>query len=255
MVKAKKSFGQHFLNDHRVLLDIVDAFPDMPDATIVEVGPGRGALTRLLLDKYGERPYAVELDNDLIPVLRKMFPQLGDRLIHEDFLKLDMRRLPDGPIILCGNFPYNISSQILFKALDFKDRIDCIVGMFQKEVSDRVISGPGKKDYGILSVLLKAWYNGSEVVVVPPEAFTPPPKVFSSVIKLERNGVEQLPCNEKVFKTVVKLSFNQRRKMMRNSLKSLVKDESLLEHEMFTRRPEQMSLEDYFQLTQMIEAQ
>lgn len=255
MVKAKKSFGQHFLNDQQVLHDIVDSFPDMPDATIVEVGPGRGALTKLLLEKYGERFYAVELDNDLIPVLQKMFPQLGDRLIHEDFLKLDMRRLPEGPIILCGNFPYNISSQILFKALDFKDRIDCIIGMFQKEVSDRVISGPGKKDYGILSVLLKAWYDGSEVVVVPPEAFTPPPKVYSSVIKLERNGATELPCNPKLFKSVVKLSFNQRRKMLRNSLRGMIRDEALLELDLFTKRPEQLGLEDYFELTQMIEAQ
>jgi 16S rRNA (adenine1518-N6/adenine1519-N6)-dimethyltransferase len=251
--KAKKAFGQHFLKDMDVVRQTVQALPDPGNFTVVEIGPGRGVLTAPLLERYADKFYAVEVDDDLIPVLQKQFPALGNRLIHQDFLKFDWSVLPDGDIIVVGNFPYNISSQILFTVLDEKDRVIQVVGMFQKEVGVRVISGPGKKDYGILSVLLAAWYKMSLICHIPPESFSPPPKVDSVVINLQRNDRKTLPCNQRVFKQVVKAAFNQRRKMLRNSLSSFQPNEETLTTDFFTRRPEQMSLEDFFAVTQMLE--
>lgn len=254
-MKAKKIFGQHFLKDHEVLQRIVDSFPDDADTTVLEVGPGRGVLTRLLLDKFGDRFYATEIDDDLIPYLHNEFPQLGDHLIHTDFLDYDLSQLPGERLIICGNFPYNISSQIVFKVWDHRDRVVSMIGMFQKEVSDRVIAPPGTKVYGILSVLMAAFYRGEEVVKVPPTAFDPPPKVDSSVIKLTRNDVVALDVDERLFKQVVKMAFNQRRKMIRNSLRGFVREPEMLEQEIFTRRPEQLSLEDFIHLTQLFQQQ
>lgn len=233
----------------------MDAFPLETDAIVLEIGPGPGALTELLLERFGEQLYAAEIDKDMIPLLQKRFPALGNRLICGDVLKFDLAELPSGPLIICGNFPYNISSQILFKVWDNRDRVTTMIGMFQKEVSDRVMAGPGSKTYGILSVLLAAFYSSEEVVKAPPSAFSPPPKVHSSVIKLVRNQVAKLPCNEKVFKAVVKQAFNQRRKMLRNSLRSMILDEVLMQDTILQRRPEQMSLEDFITLSVRIEGQ
>ncbi|CAN5409384.1 16S rRNA (adenine(1518)-N(6)/adenine(1519)-N(6))-dimethyltransferaseRsmA [soil metagenome] len=251
--KAKKAFGQHFLKDMDVVRQTVAALPEPGDFTVVEIGPGRGVLTGPLLERYGEQFYTVEVDGDLIPVLQKQFPLLGDRLVHQDFLKFDWSALPAGDILVVGNFPYNISSQILFQILEEKDRVKQVVGMFQKEVGVRVISGPGTKDYGILSVLLAAWYHMGLICHIPPQAFTPPPKVDSVVIDLKRNERETLPCNPVVFKQVVKAAFNQRRKMLRNSLSGFQPGDEALATEYFTRRPEQMSLEDFFAVTLLLE--
>lgn len=236
-----------------VVRQTVQALPEPGNFTVVEIGPGRGVLTAPLLDRYADKFFAVEVDDDLIPVLQNQFPALGNRLIHQDFLKFDWSVLPEGDIIVVGNFPYNISSQILFTVLDEKDRVIQVVGMFQKEVGVRVISGPGKKDYGILSVLLAAWYNMGLICHIPPESFNPPPKVDSVVINLQRNDRKTLPCNQRVFKQVVKAAFNQRRKMLRNSLSSFQPSDEALATPYFTRRPEQMSLEDFFTVTQMLE--
>lgn len=251
--RAKKAFGQHFLKDQDVVRQTVSALPEPGNFTVVEIGPGRGVLTAPLLERYGDKFYTVEVDGDLIPLLQKQFPALGERLIHQDFLKFDWRVLPHGDVIVVGNFPYNISSQILFQILEEKDRVVQVVGMFQKEVGVRVISGPGKKDYGILSVLMAAWYHMSLVCHIPPEAFNPPPKVDSVVIDLKRNDRTTLPCNPSVFKQVVKAAFNQRRKMLRNSLAAFQPSEEALATEYFTRRPEQMSLEDFFTVTNLLE--
>ncbi len=237
------------------MASILDAFPEKTDATVLEIGPGQGALTRLLLQRFGRQLYATEIDGDMIPILQRELPDLEDRLLHVDFLKYDLNKLPAGSLIICGNFPYNISSQILFSVWENRDRVTTMIGMFQKEVADRVMAGPGSKTYGILSVLLAAFYTTQLVVEAPPSAFSPPPKVTSSVIKLVRNEVETLPCSERLFKTVVKLAFNQRRKMLRNSVRSLIQVERLLEGPFMQRRPEQMSLEDFIALTQSIEQQ
>lgn len=236
-----------------VVRQTVSALPEPGSFTVVEIGPGRGVLTALLLERYGEQFYAVEVDDDLIPVLQQQFPALGNRLVHQDFLKFDWSVLPEGDIVIVGNFPYNISSQILFRVLEQKDRVVQVVGMFQKEVGVRVIAGPGKKDYGILSVLLAAWYRMGLVCHIPPQSFSPPPKVDSVVINLQRNTRTALPCNQSVFTQVVKAAFNQRRKMLRNSLAAFKPGEEALATAYFTRRPEQMSLEDFFAVTQLLE--
>jgi 16S rRNA (adenine1518-N6/adenine1519-N6)-dimethyltransferase len=251
--RAKKIFGQHFLKDQDVVCQTVAALPEPGNFTVVEIGPGRGVLTAPLLERYGEQFYSVEVDDDLIPVLQKQFPALGERLIHQDFLKFDWSVLPAGDIVVVGNFPYNISSQILFRVLEQKDRVVQVVGMFQKEVGVRVIAGPGKKDYGILSVLLAAWYRMSLICHIPPQAFVPPPKVDSVVINLQRNDRQTLPCNQAVFTQVVKAAFNQRRKMLRNSLSAFKPSDEALAEVYFTRRPEQMSLEDFFVVTLLLD--
>ncbi len=236
-----------------VVRQTVATLPEPGNFTVVEIGPGRGVLTAPLLERYGERFYAVEVDDDLIPILQAQFPQLGNRLVHQDFLKFKWDALPTGDIIVVGNFPYNISSQILFQILEHQDRVVQVTGMFQKEVGVRVISGPGKKDYGILSVLLAAWYQMGLICHIPPQSFSPPPKVDSVVINLKRNERQTLPCNPIVFKQVVKAAFNQRRKMLRNSLSGFQPSDEALAMDYFTRRPEQMSLEDFFAVTLLLE--
>ena len=264
-VRPKKSLGQHFLVDEAVarrIADTVDAAPDMP---VLEVGPGTGALTEHLLTK-GRDLHVVELDRESIAYLKEHFPMLrGERLIEGDFLRMDLAALFGGkPFVLTGNYPYNISSQILFKMLDYKDLIPCCPGMIQREVALRLCSGPGNRDYGILSVLLQAWYDTEYLFTVEESAFNPPPKVKSAVVRFTRNSVTDLGCNERLFRRVVKTTFNQRRKMMRGSIRPLLTQldhervvspdhTAFLSAEILTRRPEQLSVQDFVDLTNAVE--
>jgi 16S rRNA (adenine1518-N6/adenine1519-N6)-dimethyltransferase len=252
-VKAKKSYGQHFLIRTDIAEKIAHSLQNVGKEDIVlEVGPGTGLLTKHLLERYGEQLHAVEADADMVKVLRKQLPKLSDRLHSEDFLKFDFDAFQPGKTIhLIGNYPYNISSQIVFSMLDHKDRIVQMVGMFQKEVSDRIISPAGNKTYGITSVLVQPYFDGEQVVVVPPDAFDPPPKVMSSVIRLTRKPDHVKTWDERTFKTLVKVTFNQRRKMLRNTLKSLFPDE-WLDEKQFQLRPEQLTWQDFQQLTERI---
>lgn len=251
-VRAKKHLGQHFLKDEEAAKRIVDALP-ADSKNILEVGPGTGVLTKHLITL--EHFLAFDVDTESIDYLKKNYPQYASKIVEGDFLKQDLSKYYSGNFSVIGNFPYNISSQIMFKVLDYKDKIDVVVGMFQKEVADRLAEGPGSKTYGILSVLLQAYYDIEYLFTVEPGSFIPPPKVRSGVIRLKRNGVTELGCDEKLFKSIVKMSFNQRRKMLRNSLKSFVKDESLFTHKFFTSRPEQLSVAEFVELTKLIEKQ
>jgi 16S rRNA (adenine1518-N6/adenine1519-N6)-dimethyltransferase len=250
-IKAKKSYGQHFLIRVDIAEQIASALKQVqPNDIVLEVGPGTGFLTEHLLQLYGDRLYAVEADKDMVSVLQKKFPTLGQRLIQEDFLRFRFDTLaPECNIHLIGNYPYNISSQIIFRMLEQKHRIVQMVGMFQKEVGDRIISPSGNKDYGITSVLTQPYYACEQVVVVPPEAFDPPPKVMSIVIRLIRKADYVKTYDERLFKTLVKTTFNQRRKMLRNTLKSLFPDEWLKET-LFQKRPEQLSWEEFVLLAE-----
>ncbi|MDX2002277.1 MAG: 16S rRNA (adenine(1518)-N(6)/adenine(1519)-N(6))-dimethyltransferase RsmA [Chitinophagales bacterium] len=246
MLKAKKIWGQHFLKDQEVIRAIYSQFPELDEQYyVLEVGPGPGVLTQELLAKYGERFYAVEVDPEMHAHLNRQFPQMKERLLLMDFLKLDLAKRFPGPLAIIGNFPYNISSQIVFKILENRDQVRMMLGMFQKEVAQRIVAPHGSKDYGILSVLAKPWYHMEYLFEVKQDAFDPPPKVMSAVIKLVRNDLQSLAVDERKFKETVKAAFNQRRKMLRNSLKGIVKDVSVLENPIFERRPEQMSLDDF----------
>ena len=255
MVKPKKSLGQHFLTDLSIAEAIADTLADYKGMPVLEVGPGMGVLTRFLLDK-GHDLTVVELDPESVEYLQEHFPELRDRIIvAKDFLKLDLAQLYEGPFCVIGNYPYNISSQIFFKILDYKDRIPCCSGMIQKEVAERMAAPPGSKTYGILSVLLQAWYDIEYLFTVPEHVFNPPPKVKSAVIRMTRNQVEQLGCNERLFKQIVKTAFNQRRKTMRNSLRSLVgKECEVLSDPIFDERPERLSVERFIALTNLLES-
>ena len=254
MVKPKKSLGQHFLTDLSIAEAIADTLADYKGMPVLEVGPGMGVLTRFLLDK-GHDLTVVELDPESVEYLQEHFPELRDRIVAKDFLKLDLARLYEGPFCIIGNYPYNISSQIFFKVLDYKDRIPCCSGMIQKEVAERMAAPPGSKTYGILSVLLQAWYDIEYLFTVPEHVFNPPPKVKSAVIRMTRNQVEQLGCNERLFKQIVKTAFNQRRKTMRNSLRSLVgKECEVLADPIFDERPERLSVERFIALTNLLES-
>ena len=248
-VRAKKSLGQHFLKDLGVAQRIAET---ISTGRCLEVGPGMGVLTQFLLKNPDISLTAVELDHESVEYLREWYPEL--HLIEADFLKLNLDELyPEGPFCVIGNYPYNISSQIFFKVLDYRDRIPVCSGMIQKEVAERLASKPGKKAYGILSVLLQAWYDIEYLFTVDENVFAPPPKVKSAVIRLTRNKRQSLPCDEQLFKTVVKTAFNQRRKQMRNSLQQLAgKGNPILEENIFTRRPEQLSVEEFIELTQKI---
>lgn len=266
-VRAKKSLGQHFLTDVATAMriaDTVDAFPEIP---LLEIGPGMGALTEHLLGKRREFR-VVELDRESIDYLNAHFPMLRDRIVEGDFLKMDLKSLfGDRPFVLTGNYPYNISSQIFFKLIDNRDRIPCCTGMIQKEVAERLCSGPGTKHYGILSVLLQAWYDTEYLFTVPPSVFNPPPKVDSAVVRFTRNRVATLGCDEALFRRVVKTAFNQRRKMMRGSLKPLLaaldserglpalpdRHADFLSGEGLTQRPERLSVQDFVDLTNAID--
>lgn len=256
-VRAKKALGQHFLVDLNIARKICDSLSggagaDVPTAApcdVLEVGCGMGVLTQFLLGRSDITAYGAEIDSESVEYLHAHYPGFAPRLIEGDFLKMDLReRFPRGLKII-GNFPYNISSQIFFKVLENRDLVPECVGMVQKEVAVRIAEPPGSKEYGILSVLLQAWYDIEYLFTVNETVFNPPPKVKSAVIRLRRNGVERLGCDETLFVKVVKACFGQRRKMVRNSLRSVFGDFGGAEHPFFTQRAEQLSVADFVELT------
>lgn len=258
-VRPKKNLGQHFLVDLNIakaIADTVDACPDIP---VLEVGPGMGVLTQYLIEK--PRPLrVVEIDKESVAYLKEHFPQLEQQIIGDDFLRMDLSALFDGqPFVLTGNYPYDISSQIFFKMLDYKDYIPCCTGMIQHEVAQRIASQPGNKAYGILSVMIQAWYDVEYLFMVDEHVFNPPPKVKSAVIRMTRNNVEHLGCDERLFRTVVKTVFNQRRKMLRVSLRQLFTKGTVapdfFENEMMTMRPEQLTIPQFVELTNLVTQQ
>lgn len=249
-MKAKKSFGQHFLNRDAIAQRIADSLQYTDSVPrVLEVGPGQGMLTKFLLEK----PYSlkvVEADQDMVAFLEKNVPALHGNIISGDFLRVPLDQVFEGePFCLIGNFPYNISSQILFHALRFQAYVPEIVGMFQKEMAERVIAPPGSKTYGVISVLIQAYYEGKYLFTVDKSCFSPPPKVQSGVIRLVRKIDQTWPCDERLFRRVVKQAFSQRRKMLRNSLKPFLHDFPELDDPFFNQRPEQLSLDDYKSLT------
>ncbi|MBQ1168609.1 MAG: 16S rRNA (adenine(1518)-N(6)/adenine(1519)-N(6))-dimethyltransferase RsmA [Bacteroidales bacterium] len=251
-VKPKKSLGQHFLANREIARRISDALlvADGTVMNVLEVGCGTGALTQHLLQRSDILLKGIEIDGESIAYLRENLPAIMPRLYEADFLKSDLRKIfPEGDFCVIGNFPYNISSQIFFKILEYKDDVPQVVGMLQKEVAERLSSGPGNKSYGILSVLLQAWYDIEYLFTVGENEFIPPPKVKSAVIRLRRNGRTELGCDETRFKQIVKAAFNQRRKTLRNSLKAIGVD---VPERYAGLRPEQMSVEDFIDLTKMI---
>ena len=256
-VKPKKNLGQHFLTDLNVakaIADTVDACPDIP---VLEVGPGMGVLTQYLVEKPRELS-VVEIDRESVSYLHEHFPVLRDKVISGDFLRMDLTQLFGGrQFVLTGNYPYDISTQIFFKMLDNKDLIPCCTGMIQREVALRMASEPGNKAYGILSVLIQAWYDVEYLFTVDEHVFNPPPKVKSAVIRMTRNQVTDIGCDERLFRRVVKTVFNQRRKMLRVSLRQLFpKGEAspgFFEGELMTLRPEQLTIKQFVELTNMVE--
>lgn len=252
IVKPKKSLGQHFLKDLDVAARIACTLDEYMDLPVLEIGPGMGVLTRFLLD-CGHDLQVVELDNESVIYLKKHFPDLSGRIIEGDFLKLPLDELYKGNFCLIGNYPYNISSQIFFRVLDYKDKVTCCSGMIQKEVAERIASGPGKKAYGILSVLLQAYYDIEYLFTVDEYVFDPPPAVKSAVIRMTRNNVKRLDCDEKLFKKIIKTGFNQRRKILRNSLQPIIgKDFPSISDPVFLLRPEQLSVKQFVDLTNLI---
>ena len=255
-VRAKKALGQHFLHDESVAERIAEILVSRRDLPILEVGPGMGVLTKYLLSIYRDT-VVVELDGESVEYLRETFPELqGDRLIEGDFLTLPLDRIfPEGqPFLLIGNYPYNISSQIFFHMLEYRDLIPMAGGMLQREVARRLTSEPGTRDYGILTVLLRAWYDAEYLFTVPPGAFTPPPKVQSGVLRLTRNDRTSLGVSEQSFRRVVKAAFAQRRKMIRSSLRGLLPESIPPEIERYlTMRPEQLDVEDFIALTRAVD--
>ncbi len=254
MVKAKKALGQHFLKEEEIARKIVESLKtDNPDKIfpVLEIGPGTGVLTKYLLDRKELDLSLIEIDGESIDYLNKHYPTIKERLIYGDFLKMDLNALFGVPFFVIGNFPYNISSQIFFKILETREIVPQIVCMLQREVAKRLASPPGNKDYGILSVLLQAWYDIEFLFSVDENAFIPPPKVKSAVIRLKRNSRESFECDEKQFKLVIKTAFNQRRKTVRNSIKQL-SDKPLPDHRLLGMRPEQLSVEDFVELTNIL---
>lgn len=253
-VKPKKFLGQHFLTDLSVAERIADTLKDYVGTPVLEVGPGMGVLTQYLIAK-GHDLKVVELDRESVDYLHANFPELEGKVIGEDFLLLDLASMYDGQFCIIGNYPYNISSQIFFKVLDYRDQVVCCSGMLQKEVAERIAAGPGSKTYGILSVLLQAWYDIEYLFTVSEHVFNPPPKVKSGVIRLVRNNVRELGCDESMFKAIVKLSFGQRRKTLRNSLRSFAKNPEVLTDEIFNKRPEQLSVAEFIRLTNLLKGE
>lgn len=258
-VRPKKNLGQHFLVDLNIahkIADTVDACSSIP---VLEVGPGMGVLTQYLMQK--ERPFkVVEIDSESVAYLHEHFPTLSHQVISDDFLRMDLHTVFDGqPFVLTGNYPYDISSQIFFKMLDNRDLIPCCTGMIQREVALRMASSPGTKAYGILSVLIQAWYDVEYLFTVDEDVFNPPPKVKSAVIRMTRNATTHLNCNETLFKRVVKTVFNQRRKMLRVSLRQLFTaspaSAEFYALPMMTMRPEQLSIDEFVELTNLVEAE
>ena len=258
-VRPKKNLGQHFLTDLNIakaIADTVDACPGIP---VLEIGPGMGVLTQFLVTKPREVK-AVEIDTESVAYLHANFPSLRDNIIGDDFLRMDLNGIFGGqPFVLTGNYPYDISSQIFFKMLDNKDLIPCCTGMIQREVALRMASAPGSKAYGILSVLMQAWYDVEYLFTVDENVFNPPPKVKSAVIRMTRNGVNRLGCDETLFKRVVKAVFNQRRKMLRVSLRQVFQGAparpAFFADPVMTRRPEQLSVAEFVALTNKVDAE
>ena len=251
-VRAKKSLGQHFLTDLSIAERIAHTLDDFRHLPVLEVGPGMGVLTQFLLDM-GLDLTVVELDNESVDYLNAAYPQLNGRIIGEDFLKMDLKKLyGNRPFCVIGNYPYNISTQIFFKVLDYRDQVLCCSGMLQREVAQRIAEPPGSKTYGILSVLLQAWYDIDYLFTVDEHVFNPPPKVKSGVVRLTRNTVTDLGVDERMFRRLVKLSFGQRRKMLRSSLKQVfAADAAVMERDVFRQRPEQLGVEDFIALTRL----
>ena len=250
-VKAKKHLGQHFLTDLNIAKRISDALELETGMPVLEVGPGMGVLTQFLLQNEKYNTSVVEIDHESVEYLRIHYPQLN--IIEGDFLRLKLEELYDKPFCVIGNFPYNISSQIFFKVLEYRNQIPVCVGMIQKEVAERLAEPPGSKTYGILSVLLQAYYDIEYLFTVHEHVFNPPPKVKSAVIRMKRNNRTSLNCDERLFTTVVKTAFNQRRKQLRNSLKILIpKDSALFSLPIMDERPERLSVDQFIELTQQI---
>ena len=253
-VRAKKALGQHFLTDQGVARSIVAALgADSPARDVLEIGPGMGVLTQYLLCREDIDLKLIEIDSESVAYLLTHFPGMEGRLMEGDYLRLDMARIFPGPYRVIGNFPYNISSQIFFKILEDKDRVPEVVCMIQKEVADRIAEKPGSKVYGILSVLLQAWYDIEYVMSVGSGAFAPPPKVQSAVIRLRRNGRTSLGCDERLFKQVVKTAFNQRRKTLRNALKPLLPEGADTSDPIFDLRAERLGVEDFVRLALLLQ--
>ena len=265
-VKPKKELGQHFLTDLSIAQGIAQlltghaAAGQEPYRQILEIGPGMGVLTQFLLQDARFETSVIEIDRESVDYLKQHFPALDGRILPADFLNIRPDLLPTkqpdstAPFAVIGNFPYNISTQILFKVLDMRDRVPEVVGMFQREVAQRVASGPGNKDYGILSVLLQAWYDIKYEFTVNPDVFNPPPAVFSGVISLRRNNVIDLGCDFRKFTQVVKHGFGQRRKTLRNALKPLNPTEAALSSRFMDKRAEQLSVAEFIELTKLMEA-
>ena len=251
-VKAKKHLGQHFLTDKNICEKIAKQYQN-DCKRVLEIGPGMGALTSYLLDD-GLDVWVMEIDTESVDYLKEVFERLEGKILEKDFLKVNLTEIMgEEPFGVVGNFLYNISSQILFKCIEYRNQIPEIMGMFQKEVAQRVAEKPGSKQYGILSVLLQAYYDIEYCFTVDEHVFNPPPKVKSGVIRCVRNSRTSLPCDEKLFKQVVKMGFNQRRKTLRNSVKPLLNG-NILDHEYMALRPEVLSVDQFIELTQMIEA-
>jgi 16S rRNA (adenine1518-N6/adenine1519-N6)-dimethyltransferase len=255
LVRAKKHLGQHFLTDKNIAEKIVESLrPENKYKQVLEVGPGMGILSDFLLEKTDYEVSLIDIDTESYDFLKKKYPKLGERLINADFLQLDFAKTFDGPLGIIGNFPYNISSQILFKVLDNRQQVVEVVGMFQKEVAERCACKPGTKEYGILSVFLQAYYKVEYLFTVKAGVFNPPPKVLSAVIRLTRNETAQLNCDEKLFWQVVKAGFNQRRKTLRNALSSLINKEKMTDEPLLDLRAERLTVDDFVKLTNQISA-
>lgn len=267
LVKPKKFLGQHFLTDLGIARDIADTVDACPDIPVLEVGPGMGVMTQYLAQK-PRTVKVVEIDYESVSFLREKFPSLEENIIEDDFLKMHLENVFQGQsFVLTGNYPYNISSQIFFKMLDYKNLIPCCTGMIQKEVAERIAAAPGNKSYGILSVLIQAWYSVEYLFTVHEHVFNPPPKVKSAVIRMTRNSTTSLGCDEQLFKRLVKTTFNQRRKTLRNNIRPLLGEldtqcakegfpipdhSTLLQDPIFNQRPEQLSVQQFIELTNRV---
>ena len=251
-VRPKKALGQHYLTDQNIAQRIVEQLsPDVE--SVIEVGAGTGVLTQYLVQSVLDKFHVIEIDKESIAYLQKNFPMLGERLIEGDFLRTDLSQVGQRNMAIIGNFPYNISSQIFFQVLKYKEQVVEVVGMVQKEMAERMAAKEGSKTYGILSVLMQAWYDIDYLFTVHENVFNPPPKVKSAVIKMRRNAVTDLGCDEKLFVSIVKQAFNQRRKTMRNSLRPMLRP-NIIENEVFNKRPEQLSVQEFIDLTNLIGA-